>query len=88
MSEEKKNGDYEKPESHRMEGDELEDVSGGGSGGDGCRAGPSPGSWGPCVSGGSTGQGDCSTGSQPEKLDSCWSGPTAYQTCRTGGHPY
>ena len=27
--EKKKNGDYEKPESHEMGGDELEDVSGG-----------------------------------------------------------
>ena len=26
---EKKNGDYEKPESHDVKGDELEDVSGG-----------------------------------------------------------
>jgi hypothetical protein len=35
--EKKKNGEYEKPESHEMEGDELEDVSGGAY----CNMGPS-----------------------------------------------
>ncbi len=35
--EKKKNGEYEKPESHEMESDELEDVSGGSY----CNMGPS-----------------------------------------------
>jgi len=41
--EEKKNGDYEKPESQKMGGDDLQDVSGGAGAGTGqeseCRAG-------------------------------------------------
>ncbi len=50
---EKKNGDYEKPESHDVGEDELEDVSGGaGSGGRDCGNGDRPGSDYACNEGG------------------------------------
>jgi len=48
--EKKKNGDYEKPESQKVGGDDLEDVSGG--------AGGQPGN---CLDG-AAGQGYCGTG--------------------------
>jgi hypothetical protein len=84
---EKKNGEYDKPTSHKMGGEDLEDISAGaGTVDEGCRGGPGPGSWGPCVSGGSTGQGDCSGGGQPEKLGKCTDGATAYTWCTNGGH--
>ncbi len=73
---EKKNGEYEKPESQKVGGDDLEDVSGGAGsgnpslcrdGGDAnvnCLSGPSP--TGLCQSGGSAYKGGgCQSGSQP-----------------------
>jgi hypothetical protein len=73
--EEKRNGGYEKPESHRIGGDELDEVSGGGdaTGGGGCWSGSSPADPGCCGKGDGVSfackeghwAGGCSNGTKP-----------------------
>ena len=71
----KKNGDYEKPESHDVKGDELEDISGGeGSQGNQCTSGNSAGSY--CQAGSHAGQ-TCYGGSYPGD-----------RNCKYGTEPY
>ena len=70
--EEKKNGEYEKPESHEMGGNDLEDISGG-TGGE---------SGGASCSGGSAASRYCQTGSHAGAI--CKTGDAAGQECRSG----
>ncbi len=81
--EEKKKGAHEKPESHQMEGEDLEDVSGGTGDSFICLAGDAVSL---CVVGGGATGGGCKAGDQVDWRASCMSGPAPSPgVCAVGG---